>query len=329
MPPTEEQVKYRATELQDILSSFDPSLLPIEYEESTFKNIIGKRPSTPRRRQTEWTITGNLPGTLLQWGAYNEQGWQFLSQIQSPTFRAIAFSQKINRRFDMCFEEYDALGALTSATVIRERVNHIAESLDFLSNAIYEDRQSRQLGETDTLGVALRAIASLCKRTRPFVIATNVPAETARRPTRRNPSQGEAQSENVPSLFAVVLRKNDSSPGTPSFLLKALECVSGASLQSCLTQLISINGLLDQHKADEEYIRRFEALQQKAREETGKASEILEEPSGSGSGRGGNGGRGSSGRSHGLEADPRPGSKRPPHPPSDTTSKRGRTTGTK
>lgn len=334
MSPTEEQVKYRATELQDILSSFDPEILPAQYEESTFQNVTRHQPSPVRRRRTsDWTITGNLAGTLLQWGAYNEEAWQFLGQIQSQAFRARAFSEKINRRFDVCFDDYDVLQTSTNATAIRDDVNLIAGKLHFLSNAIYEDRQHRQLGETDTLVVAFRALESLCERSRPFSIVPKVAIETTRRPTRRTISQTEARSESVHSLFAVVLGQNSGSSDTPNFLLEALECISSASLRTFLPQLVFINGLLHRHKADEGYIQRFEALQQKANEETADAFKVPEGPggsgSGSGSGRGGNGGRRSGGRSHGLEADPKPGSKRPPQSTSDTTQKRGRTSGTK
>lgn len=311
MAPTEEELKYRAAELRDILSSFDAHELPIEFQEPIFKNITGRRPPRLRLQQTDWTIPGNLQGTLLQWGAYNDQGWSFLSEIQSADSRAIAFSEKLHRRFEDCFDEYDELvKASLTAAVAKERLYQISQKLNILAAAIYEDRQRRELREVDTLKVALRALATVCDRTE-VIVPTGAP-EPSRR-SRRTASLGDASL----SLFAAVIRQPSST--SHPFLLEALELFSGAALKACLTELISVNGQLNHNAAGDAYIQRFEALQQKANDESLSAA-----PNTPGAGPSTDAAAyAPAGHNRGLEADPKPGSKRP-HPMVDTPPKRGK-----
>lgn len=309
MAPTQDVVNHRAAELRDILSSFVEKILPNEFQAPIFQNITGKRPAPLRLKNEDWTISGNLPGTLLQWGSYDEQAWSFLKGLQSPDARAMVFLEKLKDRFQTCLDEYDELEGSISSATLRDEIYRIAGNLQYLSEAVYEDRKRREHWEVSTLKVALYALESLCKRTQTVIpISTG---DSARRPSRRGVSVNDVGL----SLFAAVTKPSSSQTSRP-FLLDALELFSGAALKACHDQLVSIAGQLQSNNAADAYLRRFESLQQRMREE----STAPPDPPAS---------SGGSDPSRALEADPRPGSKRPVHSTTDTTPKRGRTSGSK
>lgn len=316
----EDVVKERAAELRDIFCTFDLYKLPSEFETRTFNNIVVERPSPLRLKQEGYTISGNIYGSIIQWGAYDEDAYLVLRKFQSSNAVAKYISETIERRFDECFVEYDDLRGYSNSDEIRDNVYRIAGLLERLSTAIYKDRQRRETGEVATLRKVLDGLANLCERAESILPVGA--AEPARRSSRRTASLGDVG----PSLFAAVVKQ--PMPGSDlaedPFLLNALEIFSGMALQAHLRRLVYINGLLHRNSAPAAYIQRFEALQQKANEARERAPAL---PSGSGSGGGGGSGSGSGsgrGRGRGLEADPKPGQKRSSPPTTPRAPKRGK-----
>lgn len=319
MPPTEDE-KRRAYVARDVLCSVSGAL-PMEFEAHTFKTIIERR-GHPQNPEASWTISGKLPASVLLWAAYDEQWFSNVCRMHSPAERAITFAQTLERRFSTTFDEYDQLkGSDSTPDLIRDQFRRIVRKLRNLSREIYEDRQNlrvyeaaedRLFRENAILGVTLNVLGSLCKRTEAIV-----PGEILRRSSRRTTSQGEPAT----SLFAVMIRQavSDAATANEVFLLSALDLFSGAALGKRLDNLVAVSGLLDKYAAGDEYIRRFDALQQKVNEE----SEGQSGPSG---------GRGASGRNRGRQIEPENepvaeatlGSKRTQHTTIQSTPKRGR-----
>lgn len=317
MTPTKD-VRKSAVFARDTLSSFETYVLPSEFEPHTFRSIMARLESSPSRPpKTYWTKSGNRDASYLQWAAYDERMSSAVNDMQTPTARATSFTQKLRRRFDECLVEYDALPDISNPDNVRDEFRRVLRNFGVLSAEIHEDRtqlrvyeewEDRLFREVATLEVVLDVQESLCQRTE-----AKIPVDAVRRSSRRNPSLGESST----SLFAAVIRKTGfgSAEVSQPFVLDALDLFSGAALSKCLKKLIYVNGLLNNKSAGAEYIRRFESLQQKARD----VDEGLPGPSSS---------RGGSGRARDTKPDEQPGSKRSQHQqPAESTTKRGRTGG--
>ncbi|KAK5952664.1 hypothetical protein OHC33_006256 [Knufia fluminis] len=305
MAPAEE-IRARALHLQDILSSFEETELPSEYQANIFNNI-DQHMEEPAGLGSNHTIQGNLGGTLLQLGAYDDEAWAWMStKLQSSDLRAQLYNEKVRRRFNSCFDAYDSLidNRPTAATV-KESLQPIISDFVKLSDGLSKDVIRRlsmdgqpPLFETQTLTGLLSALRKVCQSSE--AIAPPV-AESSRRSTRRT---APANSDNL-SLFGILIRQADKdSP----FLLEALEQFSGPSIKQCLEPLNALAALLKSSKAPEFYIARFEALKDKASDDV--------QPTASGTG----------GRGRGREADPKPGQKRPGQA-AETAPKRGKRVG--
>ncbi len=292
MAPAEE-VKARALQLQDILSSFDETELPSEFRANTLSNIY-QHMESPSGLGRNHTIPGDLHGTLLQHGSYDDDFWAPLSKLYTPEDCARLLYEKLDRRFAACFEAYDeACDRLADdpapAATIKASLQPILNDLVRLSVALRTDRERRPhiKGqavplEAETLDRPLWALRQVCQRAEPVVPLI---AESSRRSTRRTTP---AKGDNL-SLFGMLVRRADFDE---PFLLQALENFSGTALKQRLEALTALSRLLRSTGAPEFYIARFEALQDRANDES--------EPTAGGS----------SGRGRGREADPKPGQKR-------------------
>lgn len=310
-----EDIRARAVLLQDILSSFDTTELPSEFQPNIFYNIEHNL-EMPSGIGRSHTISGNLRGTLLQWGAYDEKAWEWLSQLQTPELRARLYYEKVQRRFDACFDAYDLLfDNPPTSTTLKVSLQRIIEDFVKLSSGLSTDRERREQMdaqpipfEAQTVEKILQALQKTCERAQP-IIAPDV--ESSRRSTRRT------ASANLENLYGMLIRQADEDE---PFLLYPLEQFSTPALRQCLESLRSLDALLRSAKAPEFYIARFEALKRKANEE------IQPVP---GVGAGGSSGRGrgrGSGREADTDLDPKPGQKRP-NQAVETAPKRGRRAG--
>jgi len=314
-PP--EDIRARAVLLQDILSSFDITELPSEFQPNIFNNIKYNL-EVPSGIGWSHTISGNLPGTLLQWGAYDDKAWEWLSQLQTPELRARLYYEKVQRRFDACFDAYDLLLETppTSAT-LKDSLQRIVADFVKLSSGLSKDRERRQELEAQELDVQpipfeartvekiLQAMRKACERAQPIIAPS---PDSSRRSTRRTAS---SSLDNY-SLCGILIRQADEDE---PFLLHAVEQFSAPALRQCLESLTSLDALLRSAKAPEFYIARFEALKHKATQEVQRAPAV---------GASGSGGRGrGSGRKADTDLDPQPGQKR--HSQAlDTAPKRGK-----
>jgi len=302
-PPNE--IRKRAVQLQDILSSFHETELPSEFQPNVFNNI-DQNMNSPSGVGSNHTIPGNLLGTLLQYGSYDDDFWDCLSRIQTPEHCARLFNEKLWRRFEACFGAYDVLvDRSPPAATARDAIQPQIDELVRLSNELNKDRKRRQYGddqplqiEAQTVAECLRALNKVCQRTEPIVSPA---VEPSRRSTRRT---APASTQNL-SLFGMLIRQADKDE---PFFLDALEQFSGPALRQCLGTLTSLDGLLRSNGAPAFYIARFEALLRKAQDE----SQLT--PSGA------------SGRGRGREADPKPGQKRAGQAV-ETAPKRGKRAG--
>lgn len=260
MAPTSEEVAERAVELQDIISSFDNRDFPSEFRLPIIQNI--DRPSNLRLRSEEWTVAGDLPGSLLYWGAYDDKTWEVLNRIQDPAMRARAFYEKLYRRFTECFERYDAIDEPSTGTALRAEIDEVADELRYICEAVRKDRERRVQGEFETLEVVLGAFSKVCQRCDNKLPAA--PSSQSPPGTRR--SARLSQTDFGTSLYEVLIRNPSSSVKGDKFMLAALESFSSGALKHFEDSLVGLNGNLHELGAPQDYVTRFEGLQEKANE---------------------------------------------------------------
>ncbi|RMZ80766.1 hypothetical protein DV738_g2668, partial [Chaetothyriales sp. CBS 135597] len=111
-PP--EETNRRKSTARDFVSSFHRDKLPSEISPDAFLSIDAEQ---GRRSPSEWTIAGDLEGTLITWATHHETVFELLEMLQSPEQRATAFWEKLPRRLDTEFTQYDdgLLGAEQTA----------------------------------------------------------------------------------------------------------------------------------------------------------------------------------------------------------------------
>lgn len=289
-----EEVRRRAIVLQDILSSFSDKDLPSEVQPGILRNI-NQNMATPSALHTDWTIQGNLQGSLLQWGAYNDEVWGALSKLQSSNTCAIIFHEKLKTRFHTRLGRYDDIVANPpNAETLKEDVRKVVNDLKTLSDILNRDRFRRQHDEINpnvevlTLKIALETLEAVCLRTQVIIPS---PSGSARR------TRGNTASINDPNLTLYMMLIKNADPDDHPFLLESIEKFSGGALRACHPALERISQILKSLRAPEAYIERFGALQRKARN-VSQPSTTRRSSSGS------------SGHQRGHKADPKPGSKR-------------------
>lgn len=252
MSLTSAQIRSRAVNIRDILSSFDRDVLPSEFKPQIFDEL--DRPSQARPPVSQWTIQEDLSGTLLQWGVYNEETWEVLIQLQSPSTLARCFYEKLRRRFDHLFDEYDQLAEEPVGTT-RANVERVARGFRDVVKAVSEDRSYRELGHEAIARRLLEAMIGICQRHVDIVSTAQTPV-TPRRGTRRSTSTTEGPS----NLYEALIKTEASDQAQGLFMLDVLETFSGQVFQNLETECSKLASLLDVNNAAAEYTYRIGRL---------------------------------------------------------------------
>lgn len=265
MEASPETARRRAIILQEILSSLNKDeLLPSEIAPSIFAAIDRSLDSRPQR--SEWTITSDLQGTIMNWACYDNSTWNAVRKWQSANARAVAYKERLQRRFKACIERYDDLGSSPhdSVDTVKQEVHRIAYDLEKLCEAVSTDRQTGRPAELESLEIILTALGDICQRADPITLTQSSSQSTRRSP--RRPSVAVPRT----SLFHTLIDEITPTDSHQPFMLGTLELFSNESLRHCLRSLIRVNGELSRASAPQGYIDRFERLQERAREEESK-----------------------------------------------------------
>ncbi|KAJ8606481.1 hypothetical protein MRB53_040940 [Persea americana] len=301
-------VRERALVMQDILSSFDAQALPSEMRPSIFDNIVQNMDAPLANRPTsgEWTIQNDLQGTILQRASYDGRFWDVLCDLQPADTCAVIFREKIKARLQQCLTAYDEFVASSpiSVTLVGQTIKEIAGRFWKYSDILELDRERRQYEEVSetvesgTIATLLDILEAICHRDQPIVVM------------RQTRGRSSSANDSQLTLFRLLISDDDDDDVEGrTFLLGSLERFAGAPLKINRTKLVFVGDLLEEAYAPADYIERFRKIRDKANDPLQQAA-----PSGF------------SGRRSGLEADPRPGSKRPQGRlgESPLTPKRGR-----
>lgn len=263
-PPTSDNVRTRAVELRDILSTFEENIFPSDFQPTIFEHI--DRPPSERPSRNSWTELGNLHGSLLRWGCYDDNAWNFLRQLVTPQDRATAFIEKLKRQGNDRFDAYERLKVTPSGVeILKKQLSSLVDQWSSWSEAIYQDQITLRLDEAetreaDTLQIALEALQRICNYTQPIT----PPSSATGGPSHRTRARAPSLSDQNLSLFAVLIKALSASK--QPFLLSTLEQFTGPALKQNEVLLRSISGLLEPI-APRHYTDRFDALQEKADDE--------------------------------------------------------------
>lgn len=298
-PP--EMVKTRALIAQDVLSTFDETMLPSELLPTYFTNIEQNAPNVPEHRPQRdmWTVSGDLHATLLQWASYDKDAYDFISNLQTRDACANYFQMKLKRRFEDQFELYDAVmeKQYASSTKFKEAITPIVDNFWKLSRVLSYDRQWRRNDEVpehrdiEIVSLVLETLQAVCDR--------QARTKTAVR-TRRS-------SDAACSLYGLLILQE--RPDHELFLLGSLEyCKLSAEDGTGIARVELIEGLLRGNQAPSIYVEACRKLI--------RGSQTLPKAPADASTR----------ETRSAKGEPRPGSKRAPEA-EPGSSKRGRRTG--
>jgi len=303
MVPTSEELNKRAIELQDILSIFDETNFPSEFQLPVVKHIT--RSPADRPPPDQWIDITNLYGTLLTLGCWDDGWWDRFAQLDVAKLRATAFTDKLRRRFRECFDAYELLlETPQGADELKKNITDIARRILVVFEATYVDQntfriQEAETRESDTLQITLEALQTICSFAKPVIPVAST-GGTARRARGREASMGDPHL----SLFGSLIRGPGNDMG--AVLLDTLEQFTGPALNQHKNLLVLISGLLDNlGNTPTDFVERFDALQEKANDESA-VSKLKSAPGG---------------RKRGLEPDPKIGSL------PEVTPKRGKRSG--
>lgn len=245
-------LSQRKVVVRDIVSSFDSGVLPSEFRPHIYQCITDEQSMRPN---VEWTIPGDLSGTLMQWGVHDLECWALLNKCQPPTIRAILFAEKLQRRFEDEFERYDHISspaALEPETRpstwahVESAVVDISKKIrDLVAEAIF-DLDNRAVGQRSRARILLEALEAVCTR------HTNIsPASLA---------EGQAKSGSRPeiSLYDSLIRRSPSDESM--FILDALERVSPDVLSGMGGHMESVGSILQRAYPPRGYWERFREL---------------------------------------------------------------------
>lgn len=261
MSPNED-LDFRVLYLQDLLSSFGDGL-PTECEPHIVKNIQDnvKKARHHRPATSDWTISGNLLGTLLQHGTYSDESWEFLTTLKADNDLAYTFEQKMKKRFDVCLQAYDKLvESPPSVDEIKALLGGIIDDLKALSREFAKDQKRRKLfqnisasREASTFKVALDVLHEVCTRVSPIL---QNPSAAPRRTTRRTASNSGIQQSLFHSLIGEIRHENDRA-----FMLDTLEECSLQARTRYFDEITAIVELVKIQGAPEAFCNRIELLQ--------------------------------------------------------------------
>ncbi len=234
----------RKRDVRDILSSFSVETLPSEYKPELFTSI------NESQGPSELTISGDLQGSLMQWGTHDEEGYRFLSRIQPERTRSILFHQKVARRLEAAFESYDGIDRGLPASEIRDQVMEISKDL----RTIVESSTHRQKVEGTAYRVSLftDTLRNVCDR--------NLDMSGSGRKTRR--SSGSLKEA---SLFHMLVVESELGPD--HFMLDLLDWVADLFVEVLASHRHSLQYIADRLaalKAPASYQQKFQEVLDKA-----------------------------------------------------------------
>jgi hypothetical protein len=138
-----QELETRKYEVRDILSSFEPSSLPAEIRPNVFQSIDEEQ---GRRNPSEWTVPGDLQGTLMTWASHNNDVLRVLRGFQTPEQMTILFWEKLPRRIKAEFESYAKLTE-DAGPETKEIAERIANNFRNLEEAFMIGRRERPIPE--------------------------------------------------------------------------------------------------------------------------------------------------------------------------------------
>ncbi|KAK5263946.1 hypothetical protein LTR99_009820 [Exophiala xenobiotica] len=103
---SETTLQERKHEIWDIISSFDRFLFAAEYRLEIWEQITEHQLGRPL---SDLTISEDLTGTLLQAACHDLEIWNGLNRLYTPPKRAKLFTEKLKRRFEGLFNDYETL----------------------------------------------------------------------------------------------------------------------------------------------------------------------------------------------------------------------------
>jgi len=237
-------VRSRAIEARDILSSFDRDKLPQEIlGEGLFENI------EPYRRSEDRTRIDDLLGSLFQHAAHDEAFFRELCKMQSESTRLRLFYEKVSRRLQQAFTRYDELhvqvqNAWRALTTDEEQeINKVPATIQYLVEAVNQDLRHRQSESAyqQATRITIEALDGVCRR-----------HEEVTRATRSHQSR-------VASLFQILIG-TATADFFSDFGLDVLKRIPNGILNSFQMQLNGVQGLLVANSAHPGYMREFEHL---------------------------------------------------------------------
>jgi len=270
MTQTSFNLEQRAEAIRDVLSTFHRDTLPLEYRPEIFRSIGSEQ---ARRPEFEWTMPGDLEGTLFKWATYKPQGFRFLSQIRSSEDSKLLFRQKVARRLKVEFDAYDLLpetrdddgeAVILGPQDVLAEIHRIAGRLQALAVAVGTDAYQRRLDEESVGHLLLDAMHQICVRHEDKV------ARLRRSKRRRTVGGGE---EGETSLVSILLRRQDRQP---AFMLGVLEGLSDRILGRLHDELDDIRPLLHVCGANDNYQTMFAGLLDRSLQATITPAELAD-----------------------------------------------------
>jgi hypothetical protein len=214
---TSTTLEQRTIVALDIVSSFDPDLLPSEFQPEVIQSITDGQSNRPHN---EWTIPVNLPGTVLLWTVHDPDCWTFLNKCQPPDIRAVLFAQKLRRRLGDEFERYDRIRCpppresapgLQTGTDSQSLIVDISSQIRGLVVAAAFDLDHRSGNQRSITKILLEALEATCAR------------HTDISPTAQGGELPMSSTDRGISLYDHLVRRPPSDE--PTFILDALERV--------------------------------------------------------------------------------------------------------
>ncbi|RMZ92640.1 hypothetical protein DV736_g100, partial [Chaetothyriales sp. CBS 134916] len=235
LPP--EETDRRKFSARDFVSSFHRDKLPSEISPDAFVSIDAEQ---GRRSPSEWTIAGDLEGTLITWATHQETVFELLEMLQSPEQRATAFWEKLPRRLDTEFAQYD--DQLLDA-------EQTAKNLSLLVKEFEQDTRASNelLSSRDNLPGL-------------FMNAHKAFIDALKRVCQRASTEPSVDAPEPVSLYHRLI---GNSPAEERFMIGLLEKIGSRSphiLVRFKTELEAILSLLNQLEAPSDYLSDYAAI---------------------------------------------------------------------
>ncbi|KAK7885656.1 hypothetical protein LTR67_010007 [Exophiala xenobiotica] len=160
---SETTLQERKHEIWDIISSFDRFLFAAEYRLEIWEQITEHQHGRPL---SDLTISEDLTGTLLQAACHDLEIWNGLNRLYTPPKRAKLFTEKLKRRFEGLFNDYETLTRAGEHEPGRTRLPGLEEIFqDFRRFAAIacNDLKLRLEGRASTLIILLDVLKRICQ----------------------------------------------------------------------------------------------------------------------------------------------------------------------